>query len=56
MSFIWQISDIKMTHVVHVRVPAYENLSLEQIFSQMAGHEDAFKYLPDGQELRKCPK
>ena len=45
-----------MSHVVFVHVPAYENLSLEQIFSHMAGHENVFQYLPDGKEMRKLPK
>ena len=45
-----------MTHVVHVRVPAYENLSLEKIFSHFDRDAEVFKYLPDGNELRKTPK
>ena len=45
-----------MANIVHARVPAYENLSLEQIFKNMEGHEIVYSYLPDGKELRKTPK
>ena len=39
-----------MTHVVHVRVPFYENLTLEQIITQLEGRPEVFDYLPDGKE------
>ena len=45
-----------MTSIVHVRVPAYENLTLEQIFSRFDQNAEVFMYLPDGKELRKTPK
>jgi len=45
-----------MTSVVHVRVPSYENLSLEQIFSHFDQDAEVYRYLPGGKELRKTPK
>ena len=45
-----------MTHVVHVRVPSYENLSLERVLNAFSNHPEVFRYLPDGKELRKVPK
>ena len=45
-----------MSHVAHVRVPFYENLTLEQIIAQLDGHREVFGYLPDGKELRKVPR
>ena len=45
-----------MSHITHVRVPAYENLSLEQIFSHFDDNAVVYKYLPSGNEMRKVPK
>ena len=45
-----------MSHVAHVRVPFYENLTLEQIIAQLEGRPEVFDYLPDGKELRKVPR
>ena len=45
-----------MSHVTHVRVPFYENLTLEQIVGQLEGHPEVFDYLPDGKELKKVPR
>ena len=45
-----------MSHITYVRVPAYENLSLEKIFSHFNSNSEVFKYLPDGKELKKVPK
>lgn len=45
-----------MQHVVHIRVPYYENLSLDDIFHFLNGHEEVMRHLPDGKELRKTPR
>ena len=45
-----------MSHVAHVRVPFYDNLTLEQIIAQLEGRPEVFDYLPDGKELRKVPR
>ena len=43
-------------HVTHIRCPAYENLSLEQILSQLDKEDPVWQHLPDNKELRKVPK
>ena len=45
-----------MSHVAHVRVPFYENLTLEKIIAQLESRPEVFDYLPDGKELRKTPR
>ena len=45
-----------MQHVVHIRVPFYENLSLDEIFRFLNGHEEVMRHMPNGKELRKTPR
>ena len=45
-----------MTSVVHVQVPAYENLSMKEIFAYMQENQGILQFMPDGKELRKVPK
>ena len=49
-------TDIQMRSVVHISCPAYENLSLEQIFNFFSGYPPVMQYLPEPSELRKVPK
>ena len=45
-----------MRSVVHISCPAYENLSLEQIFNFFSNYPPVMQYLPEPAELRKVPK
>ena len=45
-----------MTSVVHVQVPAYENLSMKEIFAFFQENQGILQFVPEGKELRKVPK
>ena len=47
---------VPMAHLVHIHVPAYENLSLKVIYEFFEKHTDVLQFLPDGKELLKVPK
>lgn len=47
---------VPMDRVVHIHVPGYENLKLEEIFSFFLQHEAVIPFMPDEKELRKTPK
>lgn len=48
--------DVEMRKVVHISVPAYENLCLDQIFTYYTDYPPVMAYLPEPNELRKVPK
>ena len=45
-----------MAGVIHIHVPFYENLKLNDIFSFFMRHETVVRYMPDDKELRKLPR
>ena len=45
-----------MNRIMHIHVPAYENLKLNEIFTFFMLHENIISYMPDDKELRKLPK
>ena len=45
-----------MTNVVHIHVPAFENLSMAEIFGYFNNDQTILQFFPDGKELRKVPK
>ena len=47
---------VPMDRVVHIHVPAYESLKLEEIFSFFLQHEAVIPFMPEDKELRKMPK
>jgi hypothetical protein len=47
---------VPMSKVVHVHVPAYETLKLEEIFTFFMQHEEVIFFMPHEKELRKTPK
>ena len=48
--------DVKMSSVVHIHVPSFENLNMAQIFAFFNNDQTILQFLPDGKELRKVPK
>ena len=45
-----------MTNVVHIHVPAFENLSMKEIFAFFQENQGILQFVPEGKELRKVPK
>jgi hypothetical protein len=47
---------VPMDRVVHIHVPAYESLKLEEIFAFFLQNEVVIPFMPEDKELRKMPK
>ena len=47
---------VPMSKVVHVHVPAYDSLKIEEIFTFFMQHENVIFFMPHDKELRKMPK
>ena len=41
---------------MYLPIPQYEGLNLETILGKIKGNQEVLKYLPDPQEIKKCPK
>ena len=47
---------IKGKHVMHITIPHYDGLFLDDIASYVQKHPEPMYYLPDGKEYKKLPK
>ena len=45
-----------MAHLVHIHVPAYENLTIKCIADFASQHPEIALYMPDPPDLGKVPK
>ena len=45
-----------MTNDFHIHMPAFENLSMKEIFSFFQENQGILQFVPEGKEMRKVPK
>ena len=42
--------------MLHLTIPQYEGLAIDDVLAFANQHQEVYKYLPDKIEIKKCPK